>query len=435
MAAPPVESRPSTADANVFTIKAATLKFETRDDILPYLRPLIDNPDVEEVHLSGNTYGVEACKFLAEILATKKNLKVAQFADIFSTRLRTEIPQSLDYILSAILNHPKLHTINLSDNAFGLTVQEPLIKFFSSHLPLEHLILTNNGMGHEAGSNLAKALATLAEAKLSSVATTIHDASSPNGAPTSSPPLKTFICGRNRLGDGAMTAWAKCFQANRHLTTIRMPQNGIRPDGITDILRNGVIHDHDLQVLDLQDNTFTLNGALALTDILPELPNLVDLGVGDCLLSARGGIIVAETLKKASNTKLEHIRLAYNEIDLRGAKQLLTAVKLGIPALKRLELNGNKFAEDDDVVEEFRSLFMERGFGELDELDEMEEMSEDEQEAEENEEESGDEGIGHAHGARDILRKETAAEEEQNVAPEKDKETDELADMLKKTSI
>ena len=334
------------------------------------------------------------------------------------------------------MNLPKLHTVNLSDNAFGLTVQEPLIKFFSSHLPLEHLILTNNGMGHEAGSNLAEALATLADAKLSSVATTVHDAaSSQNGiSPRSSPPLKTFICGRNRLGDGPMSSWAKCFRLNRHLTTIRMQQNGIRPDGITDILRNGVVHDHDLQVLDLQDNTFTLKGALALADILPDLPNLVDLGVGDCLLSARGSIVVAETLKKASNTKLEHLRLQYNEIDLNGAKEFLTAIKLGIPALKTLEMNGNKFADDDEVVEELRTLFLQRGFGELDELDDMEEMSSDEEEEEENEE-SGNEGVGHAHGARHILKKETEGEENANVAPEQDKETDELADMLKKTSI
>ena len=76
MAAVDVSSLPSTADARVFTISAATLKFETRADILPYLKPLIDTPDVEEVHLSGNTYGVEACKFLSEILATKKNLRV-----------------------------------------------------------------------------------------------------------------------------------------------------------------------------------------------------------------------------------------------------------------------------------------------------------------------------------------------------------------------
>lgn len=71
-----LSSPPSTADPLRFTIKAATLKFDSRDDILPYLKPLIENPDVEEVHLSGNTYGIEACQFLGEILSTKKKLKV-----------------------------------------------------------------------------------------------------------------------------------------------------------------------------------------------------------------------------------------------------------------------------------------------------------------------------------------------------------------------
>jgi hypothetical protein len=75
MAAPELLSPPSSADPLSFTIKAATLKFDTSDDILPYLNPLIEN-DVEEVHLGGNTYGIEACKLLGEILSTKKKLKV-----------------------------------------------------------------------------------------------------------------------------------------------------------------------------------------------------------------------------------------------------------------------------------------------------------------------------------------------------------------------
>lgn len=211
-----------------------------------------------------------------------------------------------------------------------------------------------------------------------------------------------------------------------------MPQNGIRPDGIAIILRDGIVFDRDLQILDLQDNTFTLKGALALADILPQLPSLTDLGVGDCLLSARGGIVVAEALKKGANTKLEFIRLQYNEIESNGAKEFLSAVKLGLPTLKMIEFNGNKFADDDEVVEEFRSLFLGRGFGELDELDDMEEISEDEAEEEED---SETEGVGRATAARDILNKETKEEEEQDVAPEKDKETDELADMLGKTRI
>ena len=71
-----IPSPPSTADPLVFTIKAELRKFDTRADIEPFLTPLIENPDVEEIHLSGNTYGVEACEYLGEILATKKNLKV-----------------------------------------------------------------------------------------------------------------------------------------------------------------------------------------------------------------------------------------------------------------------------------------------------------------------------------------------------------------------
>jgi Ran GTPase-activating protein 1 len=211
-----------------------------------------------------------------------------------------------------------------------------------------------------------------------------------------------------------------------------MPQNGIRPEGIALILREGLVHARDLKTLDLQDNTFTLKGALALADILPQLQDVMDLGVGDCLLSARGGIVVAQALKKGGNEKLEFLRLQYNEIDIHGAQEFLSAVELGLPALKMIELNGNKFGEDEDVVEKFRSLFLKRGFGELDELDDMEEVSDDE---EEEDEDSETEGVGKASAARDILNKDSREEEDEDVAPEVDKETDELADMLAKTRI
>jgi|SRR5277367_1529742 len=82
MASTEIASRPSTADPHIFTIKAATLKFETRHDLLPYLTPLIENTNVEEAHLSGNTYGVEACEFLGQVLSTKKNLKVPVLAPL-----------------------------------------------------------------------------------------------------------------------------------------------------------------------------------------------------------------------------------------------------------------------------------------------------------------------------------------------------------------
>lgn len=48
----------------------------TQADIEPHIAALKSDPAVEEIRLGGNTLGVEACKALAEVLKSKKNLKV-----------------------------------------------------------------------------------------------------------------------------------------------------------------------------------------------------------------------------------------------------------------------------------------------------------------------------------------------------------------------
>lgn len=60
-----------------FSIKGLGLKLTSAADIEPHLdalRALGD--DVQEVHLGGNTLGVEASEALAEVLKTLKQLKV-----------------------------------------------------------------------------------------------------------------------------------------------------------------------------------------------------------------------------------------------------------------------------------------------------------------------------------------------------------------------
>jgi Ran GTPase-activating protein 1 len=333
----------------------------------------------------------------------------------------------LTYLLTAILNHPNLHTVNLSDNAFGSTAQVPLISFLSAHIPLEHLILANNGLGPEAGSNIAQALATLASAK--------HFHSKETDKPAA--PLKTVICGRNRLGDASMSSWAKCYSMNTAIETIRMPQNGIRPDDIIILLRDGIVHNKTLKVLDLQDNTFTARGSRALAAILPELTELTDLGIGDCLLSNNGGVAIAQALAQGKNQKLEFLRLQYNELTERSAGEFVSAVKSSLYKLKRIELNGNKFLEEDPFVEELRDIFRSRGYGELDELDDLEEPDSEEEEEEEvsaEEEELHEEHV-RPNAAREVINKQVQDEEDQEVAPEEDKDTDELAEALAKTHI
>lgn len=394
----------------VFSIEGKGLKLDTAEDLAPHVASLIDNEAVEEIHLSGNTIGVGACSALADILRTKKNLKKAAFADIFTGRLREEIPESLHSLLPALLTLPELHTIDLCDNAFGKLAEQPLIDFLSKATQLRHLLLNNNGLGPSAGANIGKALEDLAAKKKETAG---------------SPPLETIICGRNRLENGSMEAWAKMVSAHGTIKTLKMVQNGIRQEGIEHFIRHGLTHCGGLETLDLQDNTFTLKGARALADVLPKWTVLQELGVGDCLLSAKGGLRLAKALTKGQNKTIKTLRLQYNDLTLASVEALSNALKDGhLPVLEKLELNGNKFSEDDDVVLVLRDLLGEDG---LDSLSDLEELSDEEDEEEE-------ENYSDEEGVEDVVK--TAKESEnENVAPEKDKAVDALADTLAKTSV
>ena len=286
-------------------------------------------------------------------------------ADIFTGRLREEIPAALDALLPALESCPSLTTLNLCDNAFGPTAAAPLERYFKSLRSLKHLHLQNNGMGPEAGTKMALALSS-------------NQAS-----------LDTIICGRNRLENGSAEAWVKCFQTHRQIKVIKMPQNGIRPEGI-EALMIGLSKCEDLEVVDFQDNTFTQRGSAALAAALPKWTKLQELAVGDCLLSSRGAINVFNALERGMNKELRILRLQYNEIDATALKALYTAIKLGLPNLEILELNGNKFLEDDASIVAITALFEERGKGEIDELDDLEEDSEAEDDDDDEEVEEDD---------------------------------------------
>jgi Ran GTPase-activating protein 1 len=401
------------ASGTVFSLQGRSLKLDTAEHIAPHIADLKNNPDVVDIRFSGNTLGVGACEALAEVLKTKSKLQTVDFADIFTARLLNEIPPALDALLKGLLNLPDLHTVNLSDNAFGLNTVEPLLSFLSEHAPLQHLWLNNNGLGPIAGTKIAAALASLAEKKKEAGA----------------PPLQTVVCGRNRLENGSMEAWAKAFSLHTGVTHVRMVQNGIRQEGITLLLKNGLSHVPGLQVLDLEDNTFTAMGGRALADNIDRWVALEELSLNDCYLTARGWAMVAESLRKGKNVRLELLQAQFNGIDSKGV-QLLADIQSALPKLRRVELDGNKFGEEEVSVDRIRETLEERreaaggkegdyGLGDLDDLESVGDESEEEEGADE--------------GEAEVKRADEA--EAENVAEEKDEKVDELADMLKKTGI
>lgn len=397
--------------SNVFSIAGKGLKLDSAADFKQYAEMLNAVENLKEVIVTGNTFGIGASEALGKALLGKQQLESIDLSDMFTGRLRKEIPESLEAILSSLLTCSSLHTIDLSDNAFGIMTIDPLEKFLSKHTPLEHLILANNGLGPAAGIRIASALEELALTK---------DASG------NSPKLSTIICGRNRLENGSMEAWAKLLAAHSSIKDIRLPQNGIRQDGIAHLLLNGLSKLQHLEKLDLQDNTFTLKGAKALAKTISKWPNLRDLGISDCLLSCKGGELFGDALLSLEpRPSLEFLRLQYNEIEIEAVKKIVDAIKSNAPNLKLLELNGNKFSEDDDIVHTLHTLFKDRGFGELDELDDMEE----ETDAEWSEESEEDEK------KKESLIRDDAEAENSNVAPEISSDVDELASELQKTTI
>ena len=150
-----------------------------------------------------------------------------------------------------------------------------------------------------------------------------------------------------------------------------------------------------------------------------------------------------EKLREGRNRELEVLRLQYDEIDAKGVKALVDAQD-GLPKMRRVELNGNKFDEEDPAIEELRGKLDERreqagsGVGEgeddywgIDELDDLEEVSDEEDEGEQ-EPEDEDEDV---EDKADRELKQADEAENENVPQEKDSEIDDLAERLGKTGI
>jgi Ran GTPase-activating protein 1 len=424
--------------AKTFSLRGQALKLNTAADLEAHIQPLVDNADVEEIILEGNTIGVEASEALAKILAAKKSLQHANLADLFTGRLLSEIPPALTALLNALLECPKLHTINLNDNAFGLNTVEPLRLFLTQHTPLQHLYLNNNGLGPKAGTIVGEALVQLAEAK---------EAARKEGKNV--PDLETVICGRNRLETGSMAAWVKAYTANDKVTTVKMVQNGIRQEGIATLLQHGLSNCTQLKTVDLQDNTFTILAAKTLSSVLPKWTDLRELAIGDCLLSGRGGRLLGATLAKGANTKIEVLRLQFNDIDAKGVAAITEAASstTALPRLRRVELNGNKFAEEDPNIEKLQDILSKRkeeeaesynGVDEddedawgVDELDELDDDDEDEEEDDEAEDEEDEE----VAAKEEKVVKDADAAENTTVSEKQDKDVDDLADALGNTQL
>ncbi|KAK7166992.1 hypothetical protein R3I94_001404 [Phoxinus phoxinus] len=367
--------------------KGQGLKLDNAQSVERMVKEIEEFGGLRALRLEGNTIGVEAAQTIAKALEKKSDLQCCHWSDMFTGRLRPEIPPALVSLGDALITAgAQLKVLDLSDNAFGpdgVKGIEKLLKSAACH-SLQELRLNNCGMGIGGGKILAAAL------------TACHKESSALGAPLQ---LKVFIAGRNRLENDGATALAQAFQLIGSLEEVHMPQNGINHPGVT-ALATAMKHNPQLRVLNLNDNTFTKRGAIAMAEALKHLRNVQVINFGDCLVRSEGASAIAETLREGLPI-LKELNLSFGEITEEAAMEVARSVQLK-DQLEKLDLNGNSLGEEgcEGVREVMESMNMADKLGSLSddegepEEDEDEDDDDDDDEDVEEEEEEEEEGEG-----------------------------------------
>lgn len=311
--------------------KGKGLKLDNAQSVEQMVKEIGEFEGLRALRLEGNTIGVEAAQTIAKALENKSNLQCCHWSDMFTGRLRAEIPPALVSLGDAlILAGARLKVLDLSDNAFGpdgVKGIEKLLKSAACHT-LQELRLNNCGMGIGGGKILAAALSEC------------HQQSSALGAPFK---LKVFIAGRNRLENDGATALAQAFQLMGSLEEVHMPQNGINYPGVT-ALATAMQHNPQLRVLNLNDNTFTKKGAMAMAQALKHLRNVQVINFGDCLVRSEGASALAETVREGLPL-LKELNLSFGEIMEEAALEVAQSVQHK-DQFEKLDLNGNSLGED-----------------------------------------------------------------------------------------
>uniref|UniRef100_A0A8C9RXT5 Ran GTPase activating protein 1b n=1 Tax=Scleropages formosus TaxID=113540 RepID=A0A8C9RXT5_SCLFO len=100
--------------------KGQGLKLDTAQSAQELVQDIKEFQGLRALRLEGNTVGVEAAHAIAGALETKNQLQCCYWSDMFTGRLRSEIPAALMSLGTALMTAgARLVELDLSDNAFG----------------------------------------------------------------------------------------------------------------------------------------------------------------------------------------------------------------------------------------------------------------------------------------------------------------------------
>lgn len=379
-------AKTSTSEGGVILSFAGDgLKLDGEEDVARIVKAIESNTNLSILDLKGNTLGVDAAKAVGTALTKHPELKRALWSDLFTGRLKTEIPAALKFLCNGLIEASvSLVELDLSDNALGPNGMNGIVDFLKSSccFSLQELRLNNNGLGPDGGTMLADSLLECYEASVQA------------GRPLA---LRVFVSGRGRLEDQGAMALANVFRKMQSLEQVVMPQNGINHRGIT-ALAEALVRNRNLRHLNLSDNTFTEKGSVSMAQAIPSLKKLEVINFEDCLVRKEGAKALASALK-GGHRKLKILRLGGNEIDTEGALAIAEAMS-DKEELELLDLNANQLG--DDGIDKLRSVM--EGIGRLDQLASLSEdegsecedgdEADDDSDVEPEDDDDGDEAVG-----------------------------------------
>ena len=363
---------PSSAE---LSFEGQGLKLNNANDAKDVVAKIKATKNITTLTFSGNTVGIDAAQVIGQALEEHSELKYAHWKDMFTGRMKTEIPPALKHLSKGLMTaNVRLVELDLSDNAFGPIGMEGIVDLLKSPscFTLQELKLNNTGCGVTGGKLLAKTLMECYKLSGGKLA------------------LRKFILGRSRQENAGATALAEVFKAMGSLEEVVMPQNGIYFEGIT-ALADAFAHSPNLRHLNMNDNTFTEKGAKALADALPKLQKLEILNLGDCLLKTEGARLISYALKEG-HPNLKEWYMDSNEIRLAGGFAIVDAVA-NKDNMEILTLDANQFGAEGcgKIMRKLENAGKRELIDEIEEDEDPEDSEEEENEEDEDDEDDADE--------------------------------------------
>lgn len=318
------------------------------------------------LNLEGNTLGCGAAKHIGDAIKKHPEFKKALWKDMFTGRMKTEIPPALiDLSKGIIAANAQLTVLDLSDNALGPNGMTGLVDLIKSRacFTLQELRLMNCGLGITGATMLANSL------------TECFKNSVEAGTPME---LRVFAAGRNRLENQGAKALSAIFQEIQTLQEITIPQNGIYHQGMS-ALAEALKKNPNMQIINFNDNTITAKGAEVLAEAFYCIEGLREINLGDCLLKDEGGQILSDVLADC-HPDLEYVNLSGNEIGPEVGVAL--AIAMGHKDnLKHFILDCNQFGNEG--VEQIQQILEEYGKIDILSIEDDEGLADEEEEDEE----------------------------------------------------